>query len=53
MSAGRNLINNFVQNKVPVSNIQSYQNTQQIVTVAILTELNVAPKIILLIIMFF
>lgn len=51
-TASKNLFNNFVQSKIPVGIIQSYQNTAQMATVVVLTQLNVSSKIILLIIMF-
>lgn len=51
-SASLNVVNNFIQSKIPISAIQSYQNTNQLITVLALTELNISPKIILLIIMF-
>lgn len=52
VSASRNLFNNFIQSKIPIGIIQTYQNTSQMATVFALAQLNVSPKIILLIIMF-
>ena len=49
---GKNFINNFIQSKIPINAIQTYQNTNQLVTMLALTELHVSPKIILLILMF-
>jgi len=51
-AVGHNVINNFIQSKIPINAIQSYQNTTQLITVLTLAELNISPKIILLIIMF-
>ena len=51
-TVGNNFVNNFIQSKIPISVIQSYQNTSQLIAVLTLTELNLSPKIILLIIMF-
>ncbi len=51
-TVGKNVLNNFIQSKIPINAIQSYQNTSQLITVLTLTELNISPKIILLIIMF-
>ena len=51
-TVGNNFVNNFIQSKIPISAIQSYQNTSQLIAVLTLTELNLSPKIILLIIMF-
>jgi hypothetical protein len=52
VSAGRNVINNLVQNQIPITSIQTYQNASQIVTITILTHFHISPKLILLIILF-
>ncbi|MEN9946988.1 MAG: hypothetical protein RLZZ293_1374 [Pseudomonadota bacterium] len=52
VTASKNFINNFIQSKIPIGAIQSYQNTTQLITVLTLAELKISPKIILLIIMF-